>query len=105
MPDHSQCQDRLPDCTIGEAHLAGDPATARPLTLIGITEIIAVFPTLGQALVNLAAQLTRDAEKLRPSVVAQLGDQFVLGQSRIAGQPQLLGAFLEVGNRPSVIGA
>jgi anti-sigma B factor antagonist len=35
--------------------VADGPATARPLTLIGITEIIAVFPTLGQALVNLAA--------------------------------------------------
>ena len=35
--------------------VADGPATARPLALIGITEIITVFPTLGQALVNLAA--------------------------------------------------
>jgi anti-sigma B factor antagonist len=124
MPDYSQCQDLLPDCTVDEtwtgrtvvlsvsgsldmltspnleiavdsalskgpsalivdltdvdflashgmgvlvathhrvgadvAYLvvADGPATARPLTLIGISEIIDIYPTLSQALVGLAA--------------------------------------------------
>ncbi len=35
--------------------VAEGPVTARPLTLMGITEIIAVYPTLHEALLKLAA--------------------------------------------------
>jgi anti-sigma B factor antagonist len=35
--------------------VADGPVTARPLTLMGITEFIAVYPTLHEALLKLAA--------------------------------------------------
>lgn len=35
--------------------VADGPITARPMKLIGLTEIISVYPTLGEALLGLAA--------------------------------------------------
>ena len=35
--------------------VADGPATARPMTLIGLTELISVYPTLGEAVLGLAA--------------------------------------------------